>query len=178
MIVGISQLLPPAKEGQLDSPVTREGMLRGALRSNGDYNMRAIVAKELMQTSLAKKPEFIREIYFGSRSASDETPELRLSILREPGEPPLDATKRKLLADILLDSRFDPMWSEWNLEPHDDVCREFAIRAFHAHAGKELLPDWVLKKKYIPTKEAGLLLEIRQLIETNLAPSSADSMRR
>ena len=174
LIIGISRLLPLAREGQFDSGGTLDGLLRSALRRDSDATLRGILATELMQKSLANNLEFFHELYF------DTPPEwemlwLRLAILENLGAPPRDALKRKLLAGILLDPRFDPMWDEWNLEHNDDIARERAIRALRAHAGKELLPDWELRKKYIPVKIPGLLKEIRQVIETNLAPGESDS---
>jgi hypothetical protein len=173
LIVGISRLLPEAPEGQLDNLDTREGMLQSAVRSHGASDLSGIVAKELMRAALAKNLEFLHEAYFGNPPYAEDGG-LRLAILQVLGAPPLNADKRRLLANLLLDARFEPLWSEWLLANYDDVCREYGIRALRAHAGKQLLPDWELKPLFAPIKKPGVLREIRQIIETNLIQSGAE----
>jgi hypothetical protein len=98
-----------------------------------------------------------------------------MAILQELGAPPLNALKRTLLATLLLDPRFEPLWGKWILETSDDLCRKSGIRALRAHAGKELFPDWEFRQLLVPEKKPGALQQIRRVIEQNLARSAADA---
>jgi hypothetical protein len=165
-VVGISHLLPTAKPAELDDPNTRDGWLRSRMLAEGDVTVRGCVAAELIRVGLPENWDFLKKQFFGDNDRKDVIPDIRQTILRSLGAPPLTPAKRAALLEVVLDERFAPLWTQPNRRMGDDMYRQYAIWAINAHAGKELLTD---QDKYAlpdPAKSEKALVEVLRKVAT------------
>ena len=165
---GISRLLPPAQDGKLDDPETRDGVLREGVRRLSDVFARGSVARELVRVGLPRNCEFLETEFFAERSRA-AIPDLRGAVLQELGTAPLTQEKRKELVRLLLDKRFEPLWTEPRGAMGADQHRRYAIRALNAHAGRELLSDQYDQRLADPLQAGKTLVEVARIVRDALA---------
>lgn len=170
MIIGISSLLPPATEGKLDDPNTRDGVLRQAVRNERDRFVRVHCARELVRVGLPMNASFIKDVAFATRK-DDEDHQMTQGILRALAQSPLTPQKSRFLVDLLLDPRFKPFWTR----PDTRMDVE-GIWAVNAHAGRELISNSIKNRLTIPAHSDKALAELRQLI-TLLRPKTGPQVK-
>jgi hypothetical protein len=143
--IGISRLAPPA-DTDLDDSRTRDGTLRAAIRDDPDVFTRAHVARELVRVGLPRNAAFLTATSFTDRHLSC-CPDVPQSILRELGKPPLTNEKRTFLRELLLDKRFEPLWTLPNGQlGREDRYRQAAAHVVNIHAGEEILSERDLRQ--------------------------------
>jgi hypothetical protein len=135
--VAVSRLLPLATNATLDQPTTGEGFLRDVLRRNPDLSVRREAAQELIRVGVARNWPLLEQQFFADTGSGGS--DLRGAILSELGAPPFTADKRTALATLLLDRRFDALFTRPSRVMGDDMYRQTAIWAVNAHAGQEVL---------------------------------------
>ncbi len=165
LIIGISRLLPVAAEEELGSTDTRDGWLRHATLNERDLFVRCYCAMELVRVGLPENAAFLTEMAFAAHEDDSENCFMQY-VLQALAQPPLTAEKRRFLVDLLLDQRFEPLWTcpdgRGGDSPH--MCRVYGIQAINAHAGRELVGDAVENGLTNPDKYKEALAELRRLI--------------
>jgi hypothetical protein len=168
LYVGIAKLLPPAQDDKLDDPDTRDGVLREGMRRLSDVFARGSVARELVRVGLPQNREFLETEFFAERSRA-AIPDMRGAVLQELGTAPLTQEKRKELVRLLLDKRFEPLWTEPRGAMGADQHRVYALRAVNAHAGKELLSRQYDQRLADPVEAGKTLVEVLRIVHDALA---------
>lgn len=141
LTIAISRLLPPAKPSDLDNLDTRDGTLRSAIRTNDDTFAKGSLAQELVAIGLSPNWSFLKEQIFAETNPMNGIPDMRTSIVRALGEPPLTLEKRTALLDLLLDTTFKPYWVQSNFTMGYSSLLEAIIKAVNAHAGYKVITD-------------------------------------
>ena len=95
-----------------------------------------------------------------------------MSILQELGAPPLTPTKRAALAKLLLDERYEPLWTRTNRQMGDDMHRVYAIWAVNAH-DREVLTTAHEQDLTNAEKSAKTLVEVKKKIAESLGVQPA-----
>jgi hypothetical protein len=134
--VGISKLLPVASDDDLDNRDTREGYLRDAVRTEVNEYRRAQVAGELVRIDARRQWPLLEPLFFAD---IEKNSTMRNSVLSALGQQPLTPDKRTVLAAIVLDQRFEPLWTRPLGEMGAHVPRELAAWAVNAYAGREVI---------------------------------------
>jgi len=163
MVIGISRLLPPAAEGGLDDPDTRDGVLRQAVRGEGDLFVRDYCARELACVGLPVNGSFLKDAAFATRK-DDPDGRIAQGILRALAQPPLTPQKREFLVELVLDRRFEPFWTRANARMGMDMGRQYGIWAINAHAGRELIGDSIRNRLTDPAASGEALAELREAV--------------
>ena len=163
MIIGISRLLPPAPAGRLDDVDTRDGFLRQAILEEPELFTRGYCARELVCVGLPANAAFLRQLSF-TTSRDDEENKLTQNILQALYAPPLTSEKREFLVELLSDQQFEVFWTRPNTRMGMDMCREYAVWAVNAYAGRELINDSLAHALVGSTPSAAALGEVRRLI--------------
>ncbi len=173
-VVGISKLLMPAEEDNIEDVNTRDGFLRASLREIKHATARGKIVQELVRVGLPMNEDFLVDYFFGNTERSRGIGhDVRSSILIELKAMPLDESKRLMLMRLLNDSRFEPIWTdEPKLGTYD---RLYAIEANNAHTGKALIDSelWISRLSD-PNTEVTALAEIQELIERELFSVDAE----
>lgn len=169
LIIGISRLMPAAKDDALDQAGTRDWMLRDAVLHEPDLFVRDYCAMELVRIGLPGNAAFLKRIAF-EPIKDNGSPTLSQAILQALAEKPLTVAKRELLADIVLDERFKIFWTRPNARMGDDMDREYAAAAINAHAGRLLITDEQKDALVNPARSAGALKKLRASVEQPAPP--------
>ena len=172
MIIGISRLLPPACPGKLDDPDTRDGALRRAILSEPDLFARCYCARELVRVDLPTNAPFLTQVCFAS-ARDDPENQLTQNILQALAEPPRTPEKRRFLVELLLDPRFEPLWTCSNTRMGMDMCRQYGIWAVNAYAGRELIDNSLKYGLVAPARTASALGEVRRLVAQLAQPPAS-----
>jgi hypothetical protein len=167
LIIGISRLLPAAKEDQLDDADTRDGTLREAVLHESDLFVRDYCAMELVRVGLPGNTGFLKRMAF-EPIEEDFFPTLSQAILQALAEKPLTEAKGKLLVEIVLDKRFELYWTRPNKRMGDDMDRTYAVAAINAHAGRVLISDELKQALVNQSRSAEALKEVRKGVENLL----------
>ena len=165
--VGIARLLPVARSRELDDPDSMDGVLRAGVRSLKSVFARGTVARELVRSGLPRNWEFLKDQLF-AEGPQHSIPDLRSSIIQELGKPPLTKQKRVLLVDLVLDKRFESLWTEPRGAMGDDQHRLNAMRAVNAYGGKDTLPNKYDLLLATPEQSAKSLIEVKNKIRNRL----------
>ncbi len=110
-VLGIAQLLPRAMADQLDDLHTYDGVLRAAIRAQGENPGWLAYAAELVRVGLPENWPFLKSQFFTEQHSLYYS-DLRWTILDALGSAPHTTAQRAALIDLLLDRRFDPLWTE------------------------------------------------------------------
>jgi hypothetical protein len=119
----------------LNDPARRADWLRDCVKNERDLFARGCVAAQLVNVGLPRHREFLREVFFAEQE-KHSIPDLRLSVLRALGQPPLTQAKREARIERVLDKRFEILWAQANGRMGTDACRHDASRSLNAHAGR------------------------------------------
>jgi hypothetical protein len=122
----------------LHDPAMRADWLRDCIRNERDLFARGYVAAELVNVGLPRHREFLMEAFFAEQE-KNAIPDLRMSVLRALGQPPLTQNKREALIELVLDKRFEILWTQAGGRMGTDAYRHDASRSLNAHAGRELI---------------------------------------
>jgi hypothetical protein len=160
--VGVSRLLPRAVDGALDDSTTREGFLRDVLRRDPELFVRREAAQELIRVDVARNWPLLEQQFFAEASSSGS--DLRRAVLDELGTPPFTADKRTALARLLLDRRFEPLWTRQLRVMGDDMYRQTAIAAINAHAGREVLTVYDKQDLELRETSSKALARVRNVV--------------
>lgn len=164
--VGISKLLPVASDDDLDNRDTREGYLRDAVRTEPEYR-RAQVARELVRIDARRQWPLLEPWFFADVDPYKNS-QLRYELLRELGQQPLTPDKRAVLAAIVLNQRFEPLWTRPSREMGDAVPRELAAWAINAYAGREVITTYYELQPLTHPETARVALRRVQAIATEI----------
>lgn len=164
LCIGISRLLPPAPDGALNDAATRDGVLRNGVKQLGEVFARGKIARELVRVGLPRNWEFLETEFFAERPQS-AIPDLRSSILQELGAEPITGEKRGHLVELLLDKRFEPLWTTPATAGGGDYQHRLdAIRSVNAQAAREVLTDGDDARLRDPAQAAETLKEVLEKV--------------
>jgi hypothetical protein len=164
--IGVSQLLPAATT-DVDAIDTRDGFLRQVVRDHAEVPVRGAAAQELIRVNLRVNWDFLEQQFF-SQATTGGSSDLRLFVLEELGRQPFTRDKRTALVSVVLDSRFDPLWTRPSHVMGDDLYRQYAILAINSHAGRELLTIYDKQELGDPATAGATLVAIRKKVAAAL----------
>jgi hypothetical protein len=163
LFIGISRLLPPAQIGSLDDVNTRDGVLRDGIRNHEDVFVNGATARELVRVGVEQNWPFLEHEFFAEEK-SNGIPDIRMSIVQELGAPPLTQEKRAALASLLLDKRYEPLWTSQSLGMSDDLYRQYAFMSVNAYAGREVLTTYDSQNLRSPATAEKTFVEVRRKV--------------
>ena len=160
----VSRLLPADDGPKPEDPGTRDGYLRQELARRTDTFGRSEIAREMIRVNLPGHWETLKAAFF-SEKPSPNLPDLRQSILRELGVPPLTLPKIEALSELLDDERLAQWLTQQNRVMGMDYRRD-AVASVNAHAGREVLSYQVAQDLSDPARSANALVELRAAAAT------------
>lgn len=164
LTIGISRLLPAATPEHPDASETRDGELRQTVLHDPDPTVRTDCVMELVRVGLPVNAPLLKQLAFEIHT-DDRTRSAVLSgILHALGQPPFSKAKRELLIDLVLDERFRAMWTQSISAINDETCRNRAIKAINAHAGREWISRNLGAALADPSRSAKALVQIRDRV--------------
>lgn len=165
LIIGISRLHPAAKARNPAEAGTRDRILRDAAAHEPHRFVRGYCAAELVRVGLPANAAFLHRIAFVPTKVSG-FPDVMQSILEALAHPPLSESKRRLLADIVLDDRFKDSWTRPFRSIGDDMNRNYAIWAINAQAGRIVITPEQASALADPQRSAAELDKVRADIKS------------
>lgn len=130
LALGISRILPPAPVDNLDDPKTADGVLRWAIREEGDAYARGPLIAELTKIGLERNREILETQFF--TNATRENYRVREAIIRAVTTLPVTSAKRKFLGQLFLDERYTLLWVRTAEHPGCDVDGSLVTAAVNA----------------------------------------------
>ncbi len=136
--IGISRLLEPAIESNIDDLNTRDGILRYGLSGIERVAHRGKIVRELVHVGLPLNEDYLVEYFFNNALRFQGIgPDVRTSVMMELRALPRTEVKRELLERLLEDQRFTAIWRDEPALGTQD--RKETILTINAFAQRELI---------------------------------------